>query len=193
MHADICNPHLCFGFISDIDPAKGLVRVEFAEDDDVPDSESDAKTLVSDWLPVSVKKSLNDKETFPYDVNEHVWCIMDEHCEYGIVGGCLYNTEDVPDGEAGADVFKMLFKDGSFDKLDRSSGDWKRSSSAGAFHEIKDKHTITAGTENLRTLLKDMNAAMKAMTFTNTGGVTDVTNNLAVFDTFDTRIDTLLG
>lgn len=45
-----------------MDAAKGLAKVHF-QDDDVP----------SGWLPMSVQKSLKDKYSFPFDVNEHVW------------------------------------------------------------------------------------------------------------------------
>lgn len=111
---------LAYGFVSNIDAEKGLVRVEFKEY-----ATADAgKNLVSDWLQVSVPKSLNDKHTFPYDIGEHVWCMMeDENCENGIVGGALYNTVDLPDG-AGEDIYRIKFKDGSFIELNRSTGNY---------------------------------------------------------------------
>jgi len=89
--------------------AKGLAKVHF-QDDDVP----------SGWLPMSVQKSLKDKWSFPFDVNEHVWCVMDEHCEYGVIGGAIYNEKDQPAG-AGDGKLVIQFADNSAITYDRNS------------------------------------------------------------------------
>lgn len=112
------NAHLAYGFISEVLPDKGMARVEFREHD----TNEDSKPLVSQPLPVSVRKSQDDKETFPYDIGEHVWCIMEgDGYDNGVIGGALYNATDLPDG-AGPDIYRISFKDGSYDEFDRANG-----------------------------------------------------------------------
>jgi len=77
---------LKFGKITAIDFAKGLARVTFEENDN----------LVTRFLPMSMPKTLQDKFIIPFDVNEHVWCIMDEHCEDGVIGGAIYDAKNQP-------------------------------------------------------------------------------------------------
>lgn len=97
-----------FGMISEV--KKGFVRVAFDDDD-----------IVSNWLPVMVRRSLNDKDSWPYEINEHVFCMMDEQCEYGIVQGAIYNDEDEPDTDEGAGKFRKLFSDDSFIEYDKNT------------------------------------------------------------------------
>lgn len=83
--------NLKFGKITEVDAAKGLAKVTFAEDDN----------LVTRFLPMSVPKSLKDKYSIPFDINEHVWCIMDENCEDGVIGGAIYDSKNTPGGAIG--------------------------------------------------------------------------------------------
>lgn len=193
-----CN--LVFGYISDIDPTNGLVKVEFADhtDEGAIDGGVD-KTLVSDWIPISTRKSLKDKHTFPYDVNEHVWCIMDEYLEYGICCGAIFNETDLPNG-AGADIYRDFFHGGSYEQLDRSSGNkelfykgtYKNSTQDGALHQMSDKHKIATSSESLHDLLKDIVTKMAAMSFTNGGGLAPASNNIAELEALLPRIENLL-
>lgn len=100
---------LKFGLICEVDAEKGLAKVHF-QDDDVP----------SGWLPMSVQKSLKDKYSFPFDVNEHVWCLMDEYCEYGVIGGAIYNGQDQPAGAAEGKLV-IQFADNSAIEYDRNT------------------------------------------------------------------------
>lgn len=77
-----------FGTISEVDATKGLARVKFDADDN----------MVSYWLPISHPKTLQDKFIVPFDINEHVWCLMDQNMEYGIIGGAIYDSGNQPDG-----------------------------------------------------------------------------------------------
>jgi phage baseplate assembly protein V len=74
-----------YGIISEIDPAKGVARVKFEEDD-----------IVSDWLRISVPNTSENKDERWYDLNEPVWCIMDEHAETGVIGGSYYHEGNTP-------------------------------------------------------------------------------------------------
>jgi len=97
-----------FGIVSEV--KKGFARVEFTEDE-----------IVSNWLPVCVKRSLTDKESWPFEVQEHVFCMMDENCEYGIILGALYSEADEPDPDEGAGKFRKLFEDGSFIEYNKNT------------------------------------------------------------------------
>jgi phage baseplate assembly protein V len=100
---------LKFGIISEIDPAKGLARVFFEEDQ-----------FVSAWLKMGVPRSGTDKFSFPYSVNEHVYCLMDENLEYGVVAGAVYDESNVPEGAAEG-VLRWQFRDGSAISYDSNS------------------------------------------------------------------------
>jgi len=76
---------LRFGIVDQIDAAKGLARVRFPEDN-----------LLSFWLPVLVRKTLNDKFYHMVEADEHVACLMDEKCENGVILGAMYSTATEP-------------------------------------------------------------------------------------------------
>lgn len=82
--------NLKFGKITEVDAAKGLAKVTFEENDN----------LVTRFLPMSMPKTMQDKFIIPFDINEHVWCIMDEFCEDGVIGGAIYDANNLPDGGA---------------------------------------------------------------------------------------------
>lgn len=101
--------HFKFGIISNLDIPNGLAKVYFEEDD-----------FESGWLKMSVMRSGKDQLSFPYDIKEHVWCVLDEHCEYGVIGGAVYDDNNKPEGSA-AGKLKLLFGDNSTIEYDRSS------------------------------------------------------------------------
>jgi phage baseplate assembly protein V len=92
---------LKYGLVSSV--KSGFVRVKFEEDDGI----------VSDWLPVMVRKSKSEKESWQLEINEHVVCIMDEHGEFGVCLGAIPNDEDTPDPGEGAGKFRKIFSDGT--------------------------------------------------------------------------------
>lgn len=100
---------LKFGIISEVDAAKGVARVTFDQDE-----------IVSDWLPVSVPMTKDDQFQFPLVVNQHVWCMMDEHCEMGVIGGSIYDSNNVPVGGAQNKV-RVRFDTDLVIEYDRSS------------------------------------------------------------------------
>lgn len=100
---------LKFGIISSIDFSAGLARVYFEEDD-----------IVSAPLKISVMRAGPDQVTFPFGLNEHVWCLMDEHSEYGVIGGAIFDEENNPSGMAAGKLL-IKFADSSFIQYDRNS------------------------------------------------------------------------
>ena len=100
---------LRFGRISEVDYSKGLARVHFEEDD-----------IVSDWLKISIPNSSKNKDEAWYDVKEPVWCMMDEHCEHGVIGGSYYDSESLPTVGT-ANVRRTTFDDGSYVEFNRET------------------------------------------------------------------------
>jgi phage baseplate assembly protein V len=93
---------LAFGIISEVFADKGLARVSFP----------DLDNMVSQPLPISVPKTLNDKFSIPFDINEHVWCLMDASLEYGVIGGAIYSTRDTPVAGSVAENIHIAFAHG---------------------------------------------------------------------------------
>ncbi len=106
---------LKFGYISELDTANGLVRVYF-----------EAEGIVSNPLPVSMPATKEDKYSFPFVINEHVWCIMDDNMQFGVVGGAIYSAKNKPAGNVSDTKINI---DINGDKLqieiDRNSGNIK--------------------------------------------------------------------
>lgn len=93
---------LKFGIISEVLPETGMARVQFP----------DADGMVSKPLPCSVPKTLNDKYSFPFDVNEHVWCLMDDQLENGVIGGAIYSKNETPGALGNIDKAGINFEQG---------------------------------------------------------------------------------
>jgi len=98
--------NLKYGIVSEV--KKGFVKVFFEDDE-----------IVTDWLSVLVGKSLNDRQSWPLEVNEHVACLMDEHCEEGICLGAITNESDQDAGEAPG-KFRKIFTDGTLIEYDKN-------------------------------------------------------------------------
>lgn len=100
---------LRFGTISEVKPEKGLAKVRFEEDD-----------IVSAWIPIVQANTLGDKDYRSMKVNEHVACMMDEHCENGVVVGAIYNKTDTP--AYTGEKCGVKFEDGTEVVYDKGAG-----------------------------------------------------------------------
>jgi phage baseplate assembly protein gpV len=107
---------LKYGLISQIDATKGLAKVSFDADVD----SSNGNVLVSDWLPCLMRKTLNEKESYPFDEKEHVACLMDEHCEDGVILGAIYSDNELP-ALTTKDLFGIVWANGDLMKYDRQA------------------------------------------------------------------------
>jgi phage baseplate assembly protein V len=101
---------LKYGLIKEIDADKGLVKVSFDDDE-----------IVSGWLPVLKQGTKSNKYFHIFDSGEHVACMMDEHCENGVVMGAIYSKDEKPGSVKGADIAGVVFSDGTVVKYDRGS------------------------------------------------------------------------
>jgi phage baseplate assembly protein V len=101
-------------------------------------------------------RSAPDQVSFPFNVNEHVWCLMDENCEYGVIGGAIYDEQNKPSGAA-AGKLRIAFADNSTIEYDRNSHILSL--------DIKDKVDIKCNEANL-TCLTEFNVTAPQTNFT---------------------------
>lgn len=102
-------PILKYGVVSDTS-RPGYVKITFAEDD-----------FPTDFLPVLVRKSKTDKQSWPLEVNEHVVCLMLDDCDDGVVLGAIHSEVDTPDSGESAGKFRILFSDNTLLEYDKDS------------------------------------------------------------------------
>lgn len=194
---------LKFGVIKQYDGATGLAKVDF-----------EADNIVSDFLPILFRKTLNEKESAPFDEKEHVACLMDENCEHGVILGAIYSTVDAP-LLTSPDQFGIKFQNGDYFYYDRSSNELKHKTGSTEFtlnntslnvqngatifkmDSNTGKFTITNGGESLKMLLADICNAIAAITVTATAASVAAPspvpiNNLASFPPLVTRINAFL-
>jgi phage baseplate assembly protein V len=98
------------GIVKQQDVATARVRVTFR----------DLDQMTSYWLPVVVQKSQDDKAYWMPDIGEQVVCLMDAHCEAGVVLGAIYSQADTTPA-ASADKLHIGFKDGAAFEYDRAT------------------------------------------------------------------------
>lgn len=89
------------GIISDVDPARALVRVTIEEDE-----------IVTDWLPILFRGTTTDKDYFLFEKGQQVRILLDKNCEDGVVLGATYNAEDVVEGTTGPGVRSTVLTKG---------------------------------------------------------------------------------
>lgn len=106
---------LKFGYIKDVDAAKGTARVVFDGDDN----------MVSAPLRIAVKRSKEDKEDIDFDVDEHVACMMDEQCEEGVILCAIYSDTETPSNDAGKGIMGITFRDGARIEYNRLTSKYK--------------------------------------------------------------------
>ena len=131
--------HHKYGLISEVKP--GFAKVHFDDDE-----------IVSDWLPIVVRKSQSDKENWQLEINEHVVCIMDEDCNEGVIVGAVYSDADAPDDEEGAGKFRKKFSDGTVIEYDKNASKYSQIIKTSSF--LQDgKFTITVDDDSLKDAL----------------------------------------
>lgn len=171
---------LKFGIISEVDASKGLARVNFDDDN-----------IVSGWLPVSVQKGLNDKFFAMPDVNEHVWCVMDDNAENGVIGGSIYSAASQPAG-GGADLVAVQFSDNNRVEYDRANHKLTITVGDSVLKVSQSGLTIKRGSESLKVINDDMLQAIIQHTHPTGTGPSGAPINLAVFTSIKNRLPNLL-
>lgn len=180
---------LRFGNITEIDAEKGRARVHFEEDD-----------IVSDWLPMVVKSSRDNKHESWYDVGDFVSCLMDKNVEDGVIIGAIYDDNNLPP-IGNKDIEAKTFSDGTVVQYDRSSHTYSIELGEGGSaivksgtteHKITESgHTVKRGSETVKKILEDLIDAILAETHPTAVGPTGPPINAAVYQAIKARIPTL--
>nr|WP_295875665.1 phage baseplate assembly protein V [uncultured Chitinophaga sp.] len=162
-----------YGVISEVKP--GYAKVYFEEDD-----------IATDWWPVVRRTSLKDKESWPLNVQEHVACLCNTHCEDGVVIGAIHNTVDVVDQDAGPDKFRIAFEDGTTIEYDK--GSHKLTAIVKGSVDITATQDISATSLTSISATATVAAEVKAPSITLTGNVT-ITGTLTAAGGITTQSD----
>ena len=169
-----------FGRVTDIDAEKARVRVTFEEDN-----------VVSDWLPVMVQGSKDDKYFHIFDKNEAVTCLMDTHADTGVVIGAHYSAKDKTNsGTSGEDVAGVQFKDGTTVKYDRSGHRMEVKMGALEFNLDKTAgFTIKAGGKSFKEQMTQLLTQLQAETHPTPVGPTGIPINSPAYAAIQTFIN----
>jgi phage baseplate assembly protein V len=154
---------LKFGNITEFDANTGYARVKFLDDE-----------IVSDWLQVVVKNSLENKYFHAFDINEQVACLMDENLEDGVILGAIF-SESIPPNSGNVNIVRVKFSDDSSIEYNRSTHEYNI--------DIKGKINIKSDSEvNIETQLAKVDAEMVDVTATNVliTGEAEIDGNLNV-------------
>ena len=107
--------HGRFGYVSAYDPERHMARIRFADKDN----------LVSDWLPVAIPNTKKNKDEFPLDVDEHVFCMfLGNGLETGIVLSSIFDNKNKPLVKD-QDIRVTTFEDETQFSYDRKKHFWK--------------------------------------------------------------------
>lgn len=173
--------NLRFGIVSEMDTARGFVRVDLDED-----------SIVTDWLPVSQPRAMSDKFFTLPEVGELVWCVLDDNVERGVVGGALYNAKDIPIEGQGAQLSAVEFSDGSRFEYDKESGKYTAKVGTTEQNLTANGHTIKRGSESLKSILEDLIDAILTETHPTGTGPSGTPINAATYTAIKNRIPNLL-
>ena len=163
------------GIVVAQDLSRVKVRVRF----------SDLDGMISYWLPVLQRKTLNDKAYWMPDINEHVVCLMDDNYEEGYICGSFYSDAD-PSPISSADKYYVKFKDGTAIEYDRATH--KLSADVKGDVDVKTTGTCKLDSTGAVTIKSSASVTIEAPTIyhkgaTSTDGNISVTGNITATGT----------
>lgn len=103
-----------YGIVKEIDPDKMMVRCK------IPDMDG----VLSPWLLIQVRNSLENKDYYLPDLEEQIVILLDENSESGVALGAVYSTKDTPP-ISDKDKRHIRFKDGTTIEYDRKTHELK--------------------------------------------------------------------
>jgi phage baseplate assembly protein gpV len=179
---------LKFGKITELDAAKGLARVAFDEDDG----------LVTKFIPMAQSKTGQDKFIIPYDINEHVYCIMDETCDDGVIAGAIYDAANLPSGGAEGKI-RAVFVPNMIIEYDRNTstlsiiGDARLNVKIGTTElDLQDGILLKRDSETLKKIVSDLIDQINLIVVPTNVGPSGTPINAAAFTAIKTRAAALL-
>ncbi len=110
-----------YGVVATTDDKTARVKVSLREERSAVEGEQ----FLTDWLPILQISALKDHIYKMVDKGDVVACLLDDHCERGVVLGAIYTEDNKPTSEMNQDRFVAKFKDGTLIQYDRSSSELK--------------------------------------------------------------------
>lgn len=173
---------LAYGKISEINTNTGLARVAFDDDG-----------IVSGWLEVFSRKTKGAKETFPFDIQEHVACLMDQYKEHGVIIAAVYDKNNKP-SLTNKNVYGIEYDNGDLETYNKQTKTKKITAGTAEIQIKTDGIVIKVGTETLLAVLSDTLTQISAITVPgNLGYPTGVPINAPAFAAIIARIQLLLA
>ncbi len=180
---------LKWGKINNVN-TKGQAKVFFAEDG-----------ITSAWLPLSFRRTLNDKEFDTFDINEFVACIMDSNLERGIIIGAAYVQDSSLPDVANSNTSGRQFADGTKIYYDKSAHKYYIKMAGGGNFNISSSgiFTFSNGSQSLGSLLTTLRTALETFCTACAGSTVDPVLAAAATElntsllSLDTEFDLLLG
>lgn len=173
---------LMFGTVWSNIPEKGMVRVEFAEDE-----------ITSVELPYLVPGTGGDtKMIYPLAVGTQVACLMDEHLESGVCLGAIYSASVAP-GAGSATLYRTQYDDGSVVEYDSDTHIFTVNVDQSQFKISEDGFIIAKGGENLKKIISDLIDAILAETHTTSTGPSGTPINATQYTAIKNRLPQLFG
>ena len=172
---------LMFGNVWASLPDKGMVRVEFQEDD-----------ITSLELPYIAPGTSGENLVFvPLAVGTHVACLMDENCEYGVVLGPIYSEKTPPDGGA-INLYRTVYSDGTVIEYNTTSHLLTCKVGTSELKINQSGFEIKRGGESLTAIVTDLLNAIIAETHTTSTGPSGPPINIAQYNAILSRLPNLL-
>lgn len=172
---------LKFGTITETDPPKGRVRVEFKDDG-----------IVSDWLPIAYAGTSKKKVTVTPDKGDSVACLMDENCEAGVVVGAIYNSKTQPAG-AGQDIVAIEFDSGDRIEFDKAARKFEVKTGNKTFKQDQTGFELGSGSDSLGQCLIDLIDQIMIETHPETGTVTSTPVNAPAYAAIKARLQQFIS
>lgn len=171
---------LRFGKVTEIDHTKGKVRVSFEEDG-----------IVSDWIPMAGSGSSRGKTYASLYKDDHVACVMDEHCEAGVVLGTVYDQSQSPvDGVEGG--YNLTMDNGDQFKYDANTQKLTLKVKTTLYEQSANGFKLKSGTDSLGKCLADLIDQILLETHPVAGPNTGTPLNAAAYSAIKTRLQNFI-
>lgn len=186
-----------YGYISEVDPAKGLARVDWAD-----------RGIPTPWLPVIYAGTHADKYQFTPAIGQQVVFHLNEDGVTGYIAGAIHSEPDTPDNTlADADVSGVVFADGTKVYYHQGTGTLVVNSVGSVEVTAATEFIATVGTAevkattagltlklgaiSLKTILSDVLNALMVETHPTPAGPSSVPTNVSSYVTALAKVNTI--
>lgn len=150
---------LKFGLISEINFEDGTARVAFNDED-----------FVSAPLKIAVIKTKDMKFFCPFSIDEHVYCVMDENLEYGVIAGAVYDDKNKAEANKDYEI-NFQFSDGSSINYNRKNSTLKLEVNGGINISANEVNITAVDKIEINSVLTKINGALSVSGVVSMGGM----------------------